>query len=172
MITSNVSEVIARLQNRKVRIHSAGVEACNRLADVGEDSAREGFAEAAYPGDNDVTVFRENQRKGISVVAEGQAVAFIEFGTGITNAPYPGELPAGVVPHGMYDQRKGSNPKGWVYSGSPGTGGLAWEVSDMKRGVRKGIWRTKGNPPAGAMLRAANDMRDAVPRILREVFKR
>lgn len=167
--TSNVAEIIVRLQNKRARIHSQGVEMRHRLADIGADTAREGFSGAEYPGVNDVAVSQEDRGKETVVAATGRAAMFIEFGTGIRNAPYPGELPAGVVPHGMYGDKKGSNPKGWIYNGEPGTG-VVEEVVSRAGSVRPGVYRTYGNPPAAAMLNATNDMEQQIPQIAKEVF--
>lgn len=169
-IESNVAEVMARLQNYKVKIHGQGVEFRHRLADIGEETAGRGFAEASYPGTNDVTVSHEDRGSETVVTAIGVAAPFIEFGTGIRNAPYPGELPPTMGIHGTYDKGRGANEKGWIYKGDPGTGGLAYPVMGRNGGVRSGVYRTYGNPPAAAMLTASNDMSQMVETVAKEVF--
>ena len=166
---SGIPEFIAKLQNRIVKIHGQGVEFRHRLADIGEDTARREFAEAEYPGTNDAVVSQEDRGKETVVAATGTAVMFIEFGTGIRNAPYPGELPAGVGRHGTYGKGQGANEKGWIYRGEAGTGEV-YPVASRNGRVREGIWRTFGNPPACCMMNAANDMHQMVPHIAKEVF--
>ncbi|MBQ2768093.1 MAG: hypothetical protein IJF49_08480 [Clostridia bacterium] len=138
-----------------------------RLAEVGEQEARMRFAAAAYDGTNDVKVHAEPTADGYRVVAEGQAVAFIEFGSGILQPPYPADA-AVSHPRGVYGQGKGSNLNGWVYVGEQGSSGV--QMYDRHGSPKEGVYRTKGNPPAAAMYHAVRAMRDAAPEIAREVF--
>lgn len=170
IIESNIAEVLAKLQAKNREIQQKSAELRHRLADIGEDAARGGFAAAAYPGTNDVRVTQEDREEETVVAATGRAAPFIEFGTGIRNAPYPGELPPEMGPHGTYGEGGGANPKGWIYKGEPGTGGLAYPVTGRRGGVRSGVHRTYGNPPAAAMLQASNDMSQMVEQTAREVF--
>ena len=66
----------------------------DRLAAEGLSVASIRFANANYAGDNDVTVYMENDGKAARICAEGSAVAFIEFGTGVQNPDYPGSAAA------------------------------------------------------------------------------
>ena len=168
-IESNIAEFTAKLQNRVQKIHGQGVELRHRLADIGEDTAREGFAGAEYPGTNDVVVSHEDRRDETAVTATGRAAPFIEFGTGIRNAPYPGELPPNMGLHGTYGDGGGAREKGWIYKGEAGTGEV-YEVTDRRGNVREGLYRTYGNPPAAAMLTASNDMSQMVETVAKEVF--
>ncbi len=137
--------------NRKVNLF------VERLAEHGAEIAWKRFSEASYDGDKDVTVTVENDGNTARVVASGETVAFIEFGTG-TSFP---DHPSGLFEHGTYGKGQGSNPKGWVYVGEAGTGGQ-W--------LREGVYRTKGNPPAMAMWTATTDMAAAISEIWREVM--
>jgi hypothetical protein len=85
------------------------------------------------------------------IYAEGESVAFVEFGSGIKYGyghPQAGEF--GVGP-GTYPDGKGhwDDPKGWWY----GHGQHSY-----------------GNPPAMAMYRAVEQMTEDITRIAREVF--
>lgn len=138
-----------------------------RLTEVGERKARELFAAAEYDGDNDVTVTAERTDRGYRIVASGQSVAFIEFGSGVTMPSYPADA---AVQHerGTFGQGKGADPRGWVYVGEQGTGGIPMRNSLGE--VKPGVYRTKGNPPAAAMYHAVRAMQEAAPQIAREVF--
>ena len=56
-----------------------------RLAEIGVSVATTGFALADYDGNKDVTVRLEWNGNRAVVIAEGETVGFIEFGTGIKN---------------------------------------------------------------------------------------
>ena len=168
-VKSNISDVVAKLKSRAARAHVQGVLLRRCLAETGEETARREFSGAEYPGTNDTQVALEHKDGESVISATGTAVMFIEFGTGIRNAPYPGELPAGVGLHGTYGEGRGANEKGWIYKGEAGTGEV-FEVMGRNGNVREGIWRTYGNPPACAMLNAANDMYQILPQTAKEVF--
>lgn len=138
-----------------------------RLTEIGRARAEEIFVKAEYDGKNDVTVTAEKTDKGYRIVASGQSVAFIEFGTGVTMPSYPADA---AVQHarGTFGQGKGADPRGWVYVGEQGTGGV--QMYDRNGEPKPGVYRTKGNPPAAAMYHAVRAMQEAAPQIAREVF--
>ncbi|MBE6784140.1 MAG: hypothetical protein E7536_09045 [Ruminococcaceae bacterium] len=131
-----------------------------RLSTLGAFRARIDFSKAMYAGDNDVEINVEKTATGYKVVATGQAVVFIEFGTGVINPEHPQSSEFGFS-HGSYGQGKGANEKGWVYVGEQGNAGQP---------IRDGVYRTYGNPPARAMYNASEDMTKSVSKIAREVF--
>lgn len=168
----------------KVRLSPAGIKAAQdelarykvllnermelfvrRLAEIGLNVASIRFEVAQYDGDNDVTVHIEQNGAVARVVASGKSVAFIEFGTGVR---YP-EHPSGLYGHGTYGKGQGANPKGWVYSGSPGTGGMP--VRGRNGAEKPGVYRTYGNPPAEAMWTAATEMAAQITQVWREVMR-
>lgn len=136
-----------------------------RLGDIGVRTASDGFSGAQYDGENDVSVRAERvSDTEIRIVASGEAVAFIEFGSGITlggGHPRAGELsfgPGSYPGKGHWD-----NPKGWTYHGAGGTNGV-W--------VREDVYRTMGNPPAMAMQNAVEDVIRQIIQIAEEVLGR
>lgn len=142
------------------------------LAEVGLNQARVNFTNAIYPGLNDVVVNTEitETKSGYkaTVIAEGEAVAFIEFGTGITQGDNPTEraevLSGNVMPHGWYGQGKGANPKGWIYKGMPGNSPDTYEV-------RPGVYRTKGNPANSSLWLAKQTVEESINECLKEAFR-
>lgn len=136
-----------------------------RLAELGMTVATIRFQAAQYDGDNDVAVYVEADGRVARVVAEGKAVAFIEFGTGVR---YP-EHASGTYAHGTYGKGQGANPKGWIYKGDPGTGGIPVLRKDGSE--RDGVYRTFGNPPAEAMWTAATDMASQITQVWEEVMR-
>ena len=99
--------------------------------------------------------------------ANGNSVAFIEFGSGKTYEEYPSDkLPKGVVPHGEYGKKKGRKPP-WVYVGEAGDNGTV--LAHKKDG--RAVVRTMGNPPARAMYNASKVFdKDHVLQVAKEVF--
>ena len=105
-----------------------------------------------YNGTNDVSVRVDNTGSVAVIYAEGEAVAFIEFGAGDRYGhghPQAGDL--GMGP-GTYPSDKGlwNNPKGWWYGHSQ---------------------HTYGNPPAMAMYQAVQAITEQVTTIAKEVFR-
>ena len=123
-----------------------------RLAAVGATVASIQFSRAIYSGTNDVSVRVDNTGSVAVIYAEGEAVAFIEFGSGDRYGhghPQAGEF--GMGP-GTYPDGKGywDNPKGWWYGHSQ---------------------HTYGNPPAMAMYQAVQAMTEQITMIAKEVFR-
>lgn len=133
---------------------------CKRLAEVGLDVAQVIFAGAEYDGDNrNVVVTQSKIDNGYKIVASGKAVAFIEFGAGVTyGGTYPNDtkVPSIIPLAGSWSMDpevgKGhwADPKGWYYAHGQ---------------------RTLGNPPAMAMWYAREEMRRQIEQIAREVFQ-
>ena len=156
---SGVKKAQEELQQYRATLEQRLHTFARRLAEEGLQVARIRFQNAQYAGDNDVTVTVEESGNAVLLVARGQSVAFIEFGTGVA---YP-EHPSGLFAHGTYGQGKGSNEKGWVYKGKPGTG-------SEPVGGKSDVFRTKGNPPAMAMWEARLQMIARIEQVWREVM--
>lgn len=127
----------------------------SRLADEGVMMAEYGYANAQYDGNNDVKVHKKKVAGGYEVVAEGEAVAFIEFGAGVTyQSEYPIQKPEGIVGIGEYGDKKGRR-SAWGYypTGEPP------------------VVITHGNPASQALYNASRTMEDRFPEVAREVFK-
>ena len=120
------------------------------LATLGATVASIQFSRAIYNGSNDVSVRVDDTGSVAVIYAEGESVAFIEFGAGIKygyghpQAAEPGMGPGTYPGKGNWD-----NEKGWWY----GHGQHSY-----------------GNPPAMAMYGAVQKMTEDLTRIAREVF--
>ena len=155
-----IDDVISHLRHKKDDFPNKVNEFLERLAIIGATEARVSFTRAFYAGHNDVEISVDRVKDGYRINARGQAVLFIEFGTGVLNPEHPLSAELGFS-HGTYGKGKGSNPKGWVYTGEQGNAG---------RFVREGVYRTTGNPPARAMYDAGKDVRREIYEIAKEVF--
>nr|DAE40933.1 MAG TPA: hypothetical protein [Caudoviricetes sp.] len=126
-------------------------ELIRRLAAIGATKASLGFSRAVYTGDNDVSVSVEQIDNGYSILASGEAVLFIEFGSGVTYGyghPEPKQYGPGTYP----GEGHWNDPKGWYLP--KGKGGV----------------HTYGNPPSATMYRTGKELRQGILRIAKEVF--
>ena len=126
------------------------------LANIGIKEASVRFTTAMYDGVNDVSVRLDTTKNGYAIVAEGQAVAFIEFGAGVyhnTGEPYPNPRPNGIVGIGEYGKGKGKR-KAWGYVSDDGN-----------------VVITRGNPAAMPMWYASEEIKNSVLRVVREVWR-
>lgn len=122
-----------------------------RLASVGALVASIRFSRAVYNGTNDVSVRVEDSGKTATIYADGDSVAFIEFGSGATYGyGHPEAEKFGAGP-GTYPDGKGhwNSPDGWWYAHGE---------------------HSYGNPPAMAMYDAREEIVNQYMRIAREVF--
>lgn len=130
-------------------------EYLRQLADVGTQTAEMGFASNGYVGDNNgVSVQSEMEDTGFRITATGEAVSFIEFGTGVATSVSPL-----VNVQADYDIRPGS-----------------WSEEHAKQFSTNGFWRYKGEylegtPPAAGMQNACITMQYRAQEIARRVFK-
>lgn len=156
-----------QIQEYKTTLNQKAQEFARALAQKGIDVATVRFANAQYAGDNDVTVERDPVQtpNGFAIVAHGKAVAFIEFGTGVSHSAYGGELPDGVGEHGTYGKGNGQH-KRWYYYGESGNAGTPVKQVDGKGQLNY----TSGNEPAMAMWGAVEEMSSQVEATWREVW--
>lgn len=125
------------------------------LAKIGLKEASIRFTTAMYDGTNDSQVSLDSIPNGYVIKAEGEAVAFIEFGAGVyhnTSEPYPNPRPDGVVGIGEYGKGKGKQTA-WGY-----------------KNENDELVITRGNPAAMPMWYASEEIKSSVLKIAREVF--
>ncbi len=147
----SIANAVSELRVYQAWVEQKEKELRSRLASLGATVASIQFARAIYNGTNDVSVRVDDTGNAAVIYAEGESVAFIEFGAGITYGsghPQAGEL--GMGP-GTYPDGKGhwDNPNGWWYAHGQ---------------------HTYGNPPAMAMYSAVQAMTEELTKIAREVF--
>lgn len=154
-----------QIREHKTTLNQKAQEFAKALADKGLDVAKVRFANAQYAGSNDVSCRVEQNGNTCTIVAEGKAVAHIEFGTGVSHSAYGGELPAGVGEHGTYGKGNGQH-KRWYYYGKSGNAGTPVKQVDGKGQLNY----TSGNEPAMAMWGAVEEMASQVEATWREVW--
>lgn len=149
--SKSISNAIDELKKYKVWVQQKENELRLRLAELGKTVASVQFSSALYDGVNDVFVRVDSTGSVAVIYAEGEAVAFIEFGAGATYGyGHPEASKFGTGP-GTYPNSKGhwNDPNGWYY---------------------KHDHRSFGNPPAMAMYQAREEMAEQITQIAREVF--
>lgn len=159
----SIQEAIDRIEAYKKKMEARMARLTERLAMIGAEVMRTTYTNALYAGDNDIEVTVDFDGNTATIRADGEAVGFIEFGTGIN---YPmGEYAEqfGAPPHGSFGKHRGATGKPWAYAGAQGTSGQPIPG-------RPGIYRTDGNGPANAFPAAVRAMQDEIRRIAREVF--
>lgn len=181
MKVTGISEALKKVEALKKSLPDKLKEVCERLMQEGFDVASALFSEAIYEGTNDVIVdppVWEDDR--IVLYARGEAVAFIEFGTGTIATPYP-PLPTGDDPYaklgmsqrGEYGHKHGKEPP-WYYPLEKGLGnkGRPKRIGDQKYSTKWAI--AYGNPPARAMYQATVTISDQerILEIATEVFNK
>lgn len=154
-----IGEFLARFPTRAARLSA-------ELCDIGREIASYAFGSAMYDGVNDITVELQATDRGCRVVANGNAVCFVEFGAGVYyGGNYLGRRPPEILGIGQYGRHNGMRNT-WSYYGSPGTNG---ELAMHKKSGDT-VVITHGNPPANAMAMAVVQMRDKLVETAREVF--
>lgn len=151
----SITKAVKELRQYAAWVKQKEDELRSRLASLGATVASIRFSRAIYNGDNDITVEVDDNGSVAVIKASGEAVAFIEFGSGAKHGyghPQAGEFGFGPGTWSDGDEGKGhwDNPKGWYY----GSGQHSY-----------------GNPPAMAMYDAVREITENVTRIAQEVFK-
>ena len=151
----DIDRAIKELKQYKQEFLKKEKRLLEALAEIGIKEASVRFTTAMYDGTNDVSVRLDTTHNGYAIVAEGQAVAFIEFGAGVyhnTGEPYPNHRPTGIVGIGEYGKGHGKR-KAWGYMDDTGE-----------------LVVTRGNPAGMPMWYASEEIKNQVLRIAKEVF--
>ena len=152
----SITAAIKQLNQYEKEFQAKEAEFVRRLKEIGVSVASLGFSMADYDGVNDVQVTETQNGARAAVIAYGETVGFIEFGTGVKFREYDSSSTEFTPPpHGSYGKKKGANPKGWYFSQGDGAAGR----------------HTYGNVPAEAMLTARDVMVERVVQVAREVFR-
>lgn len=150
----SVSRAIKDLNEYKKWIEKKSKSLSEKLAEIGLATASLHFETAIYDGDNDVVVTAEPTKNGWKIVAEGQSVCFIEFGSGVVGEGHPeaSKYRMGVGTWSESENGKGhwNDPNGWYYAHGQ---------------------KSFGNPPAMAMWEAQKEMKRRIENVAKEVFK-
>ena len=151
---ASLNKAIKELRDYAAWIEEKERELRLRLASLGATVASIQFSRAIYNGSNDVSVRVDDTGSVAVIYAEGESVAFIEFGSGARyGSGHPQARELGFGPGTWSDGPEGKghwdDEKGWWY----GHGKHSY-----------------GNPPAMAMYQAVQAMTEELTQIAKEVF--
>lgn len=163
---------IYQVNQFKKKLENQLDELCKRLAEFGKIRAAELYSNALYAGTNDVQVDVFPGENGTCVLlAWGDALFFIEFGTGILyeddSWQARNDINVSLTGRGQFGYHLGSLPDGWRYHGDPGN--LGQKIPEGE--PHAGEIHTYGNPSALAMWRTREEMISSIKSIAKEVFK-
>ena len=153
--SKSIGQAIKELKTYRDSLDSRKDELLKELASIGVREASVRFTTAMYDGVNDSEVTLEPISNGYRIVAQGQAVAFIEFGAGVYHnptEPYPNPRPDGIVGIGEYGHGYGKR-QAWGFTDESGE-----------------LVITHGNPAAMPMWYASEEMRNSIQKIAKKVF--
>lgn len=152
----SVAEAEKILRQYQKDFETKKAEFVKRLADIGVHTATSVFHASDYDGTKDISVSLEKTKDGYAVVAAGETVGFVEFGTGIRHREWDNTgMDYTPPPHGSYGKGHGKWKHGWYFYPNEGAA----------------VQHTYGNPPAEAMLQARDNMIMYVTEIAREVWR-
>lgn len=153
--SKSIGKAIKALRSYRDSIEVKKKKLLEELAYIGVKEASIRFTTAIYDGVNDSSVTLKPIENGYCIVAEGQAVAFIEFGAGVYHnpgEPYPNPRPDGIVGIGEYGKGYGKR-QAWGFRNEDGE-----------------LVITRGTPAAMPMWYASEEMRNAIVSKFKEVF--
>lgn len=153
--TESIDNAIAQLRAYRNTLDAKKDKLLKRLGEIGVREASVRFTTAMYDGVNDSSVSLEANKDGYAIIAEGHAVAFIEFGAGVyhnSGEPYPDPRPEGIVGIGEYGKGYGKR-QAWGYKDDSGE-----------------LVITHGNPAAMPLWYASEELRNNILKIAKEVF--
>lgn len=151
----SIAEALEKVKQYKRDFATKEREFIKRLAEIGVSVASTGFEVADYDGVKDAQVSMTLRGTRAEVIAYGETVGFLEFGTGVRYPEWDNSGMDYTPPkHGTYGKGHGKRPKGWFFK--PGEGA---------------VQHTYGNPPAEALRTARDVMVERVVQIAREVWR-
>ena len=153
--SKSIGQAIRELKSFRDSLEAKTKVFLEELAHIGVKEASVRFTTAMYDGVNDSSVTLKPIEGGFCIVAEGKAVAFIEFGAGVYHnpgEPYPNPRPDGIVGIGEYGKGYGKR-QAWGFRNEDGE-----------------LVITHGTPAAMPMWYASEEMRNAITKKFKEVF--
>ena len=160
--TKGINQAIKELRAWEKWVEQKRKKLLEEMANRGLEVMNYKFQRVVYDGTNDV---KEKDDHFVTLIATGNAVLFIEFGTGVKYPDDHPEKPSGLVGRGEYGKGKGKNPAGWRYVGDPGTNGVR-----SKAAKKKSVVHTFGNPANQSMYQTIVQLKFEFEEIARKVF--
>ena len=148
---ASVKKAADRLKDYSDEFDEKATEVCRRLAEIAKFRFIREFYRVHYDGNDDTKIDTDPIQGGYRLRASGQAVLFIEFGSGAIGGGHPD-----AGPYGPGTWSDGPNGKGhWQDQDG-------WYYAHGQKSI--------GNPPAAGMYWAEQEVKASVNRISDEVF--
>lgn len=161
----SIDNAIKELRDYQKWLETKTKEFLEELAKRGVDIYNAKVRLAIYDGDNDAQaraeIINENT---VAVIADGNSVLFIEFGTGVWFPDSHPEAAQNGMKHGEYGHKLAKRGV-WRYKGNPGTNG---EI--ITKGKHAGEVLTYGNPANMSMYYTIRDLEREFSDIAKRVF--
>lgn len=169
---SSVQNAIYELEKFQHKLEDFPKKLVSILLKRGVDIARYQFENAVYAGENDTKIHTDisDDGKSARIYAMGQAVLFIEFGTGVFKDSAMEEVmniqSGSVFAHGEYGKGKAKNPKGWAYVGNIGKNppGDTYTSKDGR------VVRTMGNHANSSLWNTRKALQNILDDAVREAW--
>lgn len=169
---SSVQNAIYELEKFQHKLEDFPKKLVAILLDRGVEIANYQFENAVYAGVNDTMIHTDisDDGKSARIYAMGQAVLFIEFGTGVFKDSALEEVmniqSGSLLAHGEYGKGKAKNPKGWAYVGTAGQN----PPSDTYSIGGKGVTRTMGNHANSSLWNTRKALQNILDDAVREAW--
>ena len=168
-------EKILQLREKRAKLWEETKQFLDELGKQGVDVASAKFDKAVYDGSKDVSVHVETRENGVAVVAIGQSVLFIEFGTGVRYADDHPQKPAGIAARGTYGKGHGKQQT-WGFNGEDlGSNGKFATVRTKNGDIAEKIPHivlTHGNPANASMYETIKDIKEIFYETAKRVYVR
>lgn len=151
----SLSEAIRFLEDYERWAKEKGNELCRRLADIGANIARIHFDGGYIDGNDDVTVTVIPNNEGYQIIANGESVCFLEFGTGVAAG--------NGYDTSVIDPPVDISPASWSKTEGSGAFYEHWYWYYNKR-------RYTMTTPRMGMYHAVREIEQQLPKIAEEVF--
>lgn len=164
----SIDQAIKRLEKYQRDMDKKCKLLARKLAEMGATNVALDYSRAQYNGSRDINVSVRRKGNGFVIIASGETVLFVEFGTGVrysgTVHPMSSEFGYGA---GTYPYGKGhwDSPYGWWYPSN--------EAGENQKTTSTGktYSHTYGNPPSMTMYNTSRELRDRVLMVAKEVFR-
>ncbi|MBR1749978.1 MAG: hypothetical protein IJ740_18950 [Ruminococcus sp.] len=151
-------------------------EFLDELGKQGVDIAHARFEKAEYDGTKDFAVSLETRdEKTVAIVAIGQSVLFLEFGTGVVYKDDHPEKPNGILARGTYGKGHGKQQTWGFYGDDKGSHGK-YATTKLKTGeiVEKipHVVLTHGNPANMCLYETRKELKEIILETAKRVYTR
>ena len=172
-VTSNVDKVLSQLKAYQQRTEEKEKRLLVRLHEIGVDVASAKLMTISYDGDHTTEVLTEPEwisDTALALSVQGDAITFIEFGTGTFYGDMHEKAGEFGFTRGGYGQHRGLNPP-WTFTADGRPISLTTGTARIVRKKNGGYaYKTYGNPPNRVLYGTSQELKQKITDIAREVW--